>query len=373
MKLLFEREPLHRALSDIVNVVDRIKLLPILDNVKLQIDSEGITLTTTDTELQMVAQLALAEGETIKEPFEITLGAQKFLDIIASVKDEFITVEFDEGKATIRTDQSRFTLATLPVEGFPQLDLSQFDLSVTISKKNLKALITKTSFAISAKDIRAPLRGLLFEAKGATIKTVATDGHRLALAHATLDTEVSEDCRVIVPRKAVLEIVRLVDDSDENITLSINSNFISFTLERYKNLIFASKLIVGQFPAYTSVIPQNNPHTYSTNVGELSYALKQAILINREPTRQVRMNITTDSTKISSKNKDQEDSEISLISTYDGTALEVAFNESYLQEALSTLKNDLLNMKIATASGSILIEETDEQVEVKHVIMPMTI
>ncbi len=374
MKLLFERKPLYQVLQNIASVIDRVKILPILGNVKLQVDESGMVLTTTDTELQMVAQLPMPEGEIAGGKFDTTLGAQKLLDIVSSTTAETIAIEFSDTQAVIHTDYARYNLSTLPSEGFPQLDLTNFDQSITVSKKTLKTLINKVSFAISTKDIRAPLRGMLLEAQGTQIRVVATDGHRLASAVSSLEKEIDSDCSIIIPLKAVTEIKRLLEDEKGDLTLSISDNFISFQLKRTENLTFASKLIVGSFPSYAGVIPQNNDYTFSADCDSFSKTLKQATLINKDSTRQVRLIAKEDDTAtITCLNAEQEKSEVVMSASYDGEHLEIAFNEGYLQQTISTLSQPIINIKISTPTASVLIEEKDDDVHLQHVIMPMTI
>ena len=223
------------------------------------------------------------------------------------------------------------------------------------------------------KDIRAPLRGLLLESDGQTVNAVATDGHRLACA--SIENDECGEFSAIIPRKAIHEIVRLLhDEQDELLKLGINQHFVSFQLARMEQLTFASKLIVGQFPAFREVIPKSNLNSLRVNREEFLLAVKQATLINPEQGCSVRVDLETTQCKISCSNADGESSEVVIPSEFDGEAMPVAFNASYLQNALSSCSLDMVTLSLSGANVGVLIEEQgDDGMLQKHVIMPLTL
>ena len=374
MKYLLDREPLHRILANIASVVERVKVNPILGNVKLQFLQSEMVLTTTDTELQMSARMDLPEGE-MGSAFEITVGAQKLLEITSSVSDETLALEFENGRMVVHTDRSVFTLATMPAGTFPVLDMNQAESTLTIPKKLLKQLLSSVAFAISSKNHRATLRGMLLEAEGSTVNVVTTDGHRLA--RACYEQEESSQYSLIVPRKAVLEIMRLLGDDDDMLELSLNQHMISFNLLGQHNLTFASKLIIGTFPAYRSVIPTDNNCTFRADRVELGKVIKQATLINRDlgVSGSVHLQLESDQCTVSCTNPDGERAEIIIAAQYDGEPMPIAFNASYLQDVLSCCSNDEVALSLSDKNtSSVLIEEkSDSGMRVQHVIMPITL
>ncbi|MDO5653585.1 MAG: DNA polymerase III subunit beta, partial [Brachymonas sp.] len=248
------------ALQSVAGVVERRQTLPILANILLHKQGDAIRLTASDLEIQIRTSESLG-GEA--GDFQTTVGARKLIDILRSMPaDQTVSLDVKDGKAVLKGGKSKFTLQTLPAEDFPLVqEAANFGPAFSVPQKTLKTLLAQVSFAMAVHDIRYYLNGILFVAEGKTLSLVATDGHRLAFASAELDTEVPKQ-EVILPRKTVLELQRLLGDSDEPLELQFASNQARF---RFGKMEFVTKLVEGMFPDYYRVIPKDNK--YSITLG----------------------------------------------------------------------------------------------------------
>ena len=250
MKVTIKREELLPALQIVNGVVERRQTLPILSNLLLSAGPERISMTASDMEVELVASL----DKQCKDGGDITLPARKLLDICRTLPDDAeIRLEAGGDQAQVVSGKSRFTLSTLPAQEYPLVEIADPMVEFTLPQKTLKQLLDRTAFAMAHQDVRYYLNGLLLELNDGKIRAVATDGHRLALfdiEHAlNLDTPI----QIIVPRKGVQELIRLLEDSEEEAAIRISSNHIQI---RLNSLQFTSKLIDGKFPDYSRVIPE---------------------------------------------------------------------------------------------------------------------
>jgi DNA polymerase-3 subunit beta len=210
MKITIKREDLLAPLQQIIGAVERRQTLPILGNVLLKSSGGDLTLSATDLEIEMVANVAADSADDI----QTTIPARKLLDICTALPDSsVINFNIEDTRVSLTSGRSRFTLATLSAQDFPSLDEIQVQQAFAIPQKQLKALFDKTSFAMAQQDVRYYLNGILMEISSGNIKLVATDGHRLALSQGKLDNGEIDERQIIIPRKAVLELSRLLDST----------------------------------------------------------------------------------------------------------------------------------------------------------------
>ena len=249
MKFSIQREVFLQPLSQVIGVVERRQTLPVLANFLISAQGKRVSITGTDMEVELIASVKTeisGEGET-------TVPARKMVDIVRMLPDGAeISVVLEGDKLTVSSGRSRFTLSTLPATEFPATDQVETLEVVNIQEVALKKLLDKTSFAMANQDVRYYLNGLLFEFRGGGLKTVATDGHRLALCDYDGEIGVADNRQLIVPRKGVLELTRMLTDSDDVVELALGKNHIRLVKG---NTIFTSKLIDGRFPDYEAVIP----------------------------------------------------------------------------------------------------------------------
>ena len=223
MKFTIDRESLLKPLQQVIGVVERRQTLPVLGNVLIVADDKGLLMTTTDLEVEIQAQAAVE----IDEGGEITLPARKLVDICKALPENAkIQFSFKDQKAQIKSGKSRFTLATLPAADFPVVEEIKTDCQFAISQDKLKECIERTQFSMAQQDVRYYLNGLMLEIANGLLRTVATDGHRLALCEMEVDTGVSHSRQVIVPRKGIQELQRLLEASDEQVQVEVGTNHI---------------------------------------------------------------------------------------------------------------------------------------------------
>ncbi|WP_116475511.1 DNA polymerase III subunit beta [Zobellella maritima] len=365
MQFTLSREALLRPLQLVSGALGGRPNLPILNNILLQVSNDSLSLTGTDTEVEMVALVGLdgpvTEGRT-------TVPARKLLDICRGLPDGAeLTFTQDTDRLLLRSGRSRFNLSTLPAEDFPNIEDWNSDLEFDINQQVLKKLIESTQFSMAIQDVRYYLNGMLFETEGQWLRTVATDGHRLATCQRQLLADELPAQQVIVPRKGVLELVKLLDQEDQDVRLQIGkSNLRAVT----SGFIFTSKLVDGRFPDYRRVLPRNSDKTLICGREELKQAFSRAAILSNEKFRGVRLYLQDQTLKITANNPEQEEAEEMLDVDYQGSELEIGFNVSYVLDILGTLKSEQVKISLKDASSSGLIEAEDNG-DALYVVMPM--
>jgi len=252
MKISISREQLQKPLQYIAGVVERRQTLPILSNAFIRFDGDSLSLTGTDLEVEVISGVAGVDGEA----GEMTVGARKLLDICRAMPENAeILINQEEEKATIRSGRSRFVLQTLPAGDFPRIETEAWEEEIRLPRTEFRSLLERTSFAMAQQDVRYYLNGLLLDIRSSGIRSVATDGHRLARSELELEHGAKKERQLIVPRKAVLELQRFLADQGEDIAVSINPNHIRADLG---DVVFTSKLIDGRYPDYEKVVPPDS-------------------------------------------------------------------------------------------------------------------
>lgn len=365
MKLSISRDQLLKPLQQVSGVVEKRQTLPVLSNVLMVVEGGKLSLTGTDLEVELIANTELAgnfgDGE-------ITVPARKLLDICkalpASAEIEF---KLDAQKLQLKSGKSRFTLVTLPANDFPNLDESVGAYNFTISQKALKKLIDQTAFAMAHQDVRYYLNGMLFEVTSGRLRTVATDGHRLAMSDVIATTKSDEKMQVIVPRKGVQELSRLLSDDEGEVTITLGSNHIRAELG---NVTFTSKLLDGKFPDYERVLPKGGDKIVLAGREELRQSLSRASILSNEKFRGIRLSLTPGLLRVQANNPDQEEAEDDVSVEYDGDKLEIGFNVQYLLDVLGVLQSSNSKLTFGDANSSVLMEDAENGQSV-YVIMPM--
>ncbi len=364
MKFIVEREHLLKPLQQVSSPLGGRPTLPILGNLLLQVAEDRLSLTGTDLEMEMVAQVALSQSH---EPGATTVPARKFFDICRGLPDGAeITVTQENERMLIRSGRSRFSLSTLPATDFPNLDDWQSEVEFTLPQATLKRLIESTQFSMAHQDVRYYLNGMLFETEGEELRTVATDGHRLAVCSMPVGQALPTHS-VIVPRKGVMELVRMLDGGETPLTLQIGSNNIRASLGDY---IFTSKLVDGRFPDYRRVLPKNPDKTLEAGCDVLKQAFARAAILSNEKFRGVRLYLSNDQLKITANNPEQEEAEEILDVSYQGTEMEIGFNVSYVLDVLNALKSEQVRLLLTDGVSSVQIEDCASQAAA-YVVMPI--
>jgi len=363
MKFTAERESILSPLQAIIGVVERRQTMPVLANVLIVISNQRMRLTASDLEVELSAEVAIATDEA----GEITLPGRKLLDIIKALPEKAaITVSVENDRATIKSGKSRFTLATLPASDFPTVENLEIKQTLTLPQAELRLLLDKTHFAMAQQDVRYYLNGLLFELSDAQLRLVATDGHRLALAEATLSSPVGAGLQVILPRKGVLELQRVLGSTGD-VTISIGTNHMRVAVEGVR---FTSKLIDGKFPDYNRVIPAEPSRLVNADRVVLRTALQRAAILSNEKYRGIRLTLKPGAMVLQAHNPEQEEAEEELEVAHNGEAMEIGFNVNYLLEALAAVDGEQVELGFTDGNSSCLIKALGK-VNSRFVVMPM--
>ncbi|KQW68675.1 MULTISPECIES: DNA polymerase III subunit beta [unclassified Methylibium] len=355
------------ALQAVAGIVERRHTLPVLANVLMRKTGNAIEFTTSDLEIQVRTQ---AEFDGDAGNFSTTVGARKLIDILRTLPaDQNVTLSSAQSKLTLTGGKSRFTLQTLPAEDFPLVqEAADFGPAFSVPQKSLKALIAQVHFAMAVHDIRYYLNGILFVAEGKSLTLVATDGHRLALAQATLDVEMPKQ-EVILPRKTVLELQRLLKDEDAAIEMRFAGNQAKFA---FSGMEFVTKLVEGKFPDYNRVIPKNHKNHVTLGRAPLLASLQRAAILTSEKFKGVRLNFDPGTLRIASSNAEQEEAKEELEIDYGGDAIEIGFNVTYLMDVLANMGQEMVTLSLQDSNSSALVT-VPEQGGFKYVVMPMRI
>ena len=355
------------SLQAVSGIVERRHTLPILANVLIRKHGGKIEFVTSDLEIQVrtSAELGGDAGD-----FSTTVGARKLIDILRSLPaDQTVSLSTAQNKLTLLAGKSRFTLQTLPAEDFPLVqEAAEFGPAFSVPQKTLKSLINQVHFAMAVHDIRYYLNGILFVAEGKALTLVATDGHRLALAQATLDVD-SPKQEVILPRKTVLELQRLLSDAEGAIELQFANNQAKFA---FGGMEFVTKLVEGKFPDYNRVIPKNHKNSVTLGRAPLLASLQRTAILTSEKFKGVRLNLEPGTLRVASNNAEQEEAVDELDIDYNGDSIEIGFNVTYLIDALANMGQDMVKMELADANSSALVTIPDNA-SFKYVVMPMRI
>ncbi len=322
-------------------------------------------MTGTDLEIELVASVDI---DYEVADCKLTLPAKKLLDICKSLPESAeIQLALQDNQVLLKSGQSRFSLSSLPATDFPNLELWQSEVEFSLTRLELRKLIESTHFSMANQDVRYYLNGMSFEVDNADIKAVATDGHRLALAQKQLEQSLSTQRQLIVPRKGVLEMLRLLIADDKKVVIQFGGNHIRVIDEEFT---FSSKLVDGRFPDYRRVLPRGGDKIVSANREWLRNTFARVSILSNEKFRGVRLNLSSGKLKVTANNPEQEQAEEIIDVIYDGPDLEIGFNVSYILEVLSTLKTEDAQITLTDSNSSALIEGVGDQ-EAMYVVMPM--
>ncbi len=361
------RDALLKPLATVSGIVERRHTLPILANILVRKTGNRVSFVSTDIEVQITTHADFGVGDASEST---TVAARKLLDILKALPDTGdVSLSLASKKLSVQSGKSRFALQTLAAEEFPTVaQPTEWAASLTMPQKALKHLLNLVHFAMAQQDIRYYLNGMLLVLDGNQVRGIATDGHRLAYASVTVESDNPRQ-EVIVPRKTVLEILRLLDDTEEPVTVDVGSNQIRFT---FGDVELISKLVEGKFPDYQRVIPQGYTKHFSIGRDTLQRSLQRAAILTTDKFKGVRMQLGDHVLRISSSNAEQEEAQEELDIDFGFEPLDIGFNVSYLLDVLGNLKTDSVQWSVGDANSSALIT-VPENADFKYVVMPMRI
>jgi len=362
-----KRDDLLGPLSAVSGIIERRHTLPILSNVLIERSGGSLAFLATDIEIQITARGSV---DSAGESRTLTVGARKLVDILRALPDgSEVTLQQQDKRLLVKSGKSRFVLQTLPAEDFPRLAKPAGDAArFALPQKALRRLLGLVQYSMAQQDIRYYLNGLLMVVEDKSLKLVATDGHRLAYAAMVLDAKLPRQ-EVIVPRKTVLELAKLLADSDAEVRVELSATQAAFAFD---GIELVSKLVDGKFPDYTRVIPVGHKNKLSLGREVLRQSLLRAAILSNEKFRGVRWVLTDGSLKIVSSNTEQEEAEETLEVGYKGDALDIGFNVNYLLDVLNNVAGGDVECLFGDAASSALMSFPSEA-EFKYVVMPMRI
>jgi DNA polymerase-3 subunit beta len=364
MKFIINREEILTPLQQIVSVIEKRQTMPILSNVLMVVEEDSLCLTGTDLEIQIIAKISIKSAT----PGSITVPARKFLDICRLLPSG-AEIKFDQkdDKIKILSNRSRFSLSCLPADNYPEFSESEFENNFFINAGNFKKALEKTVFCMANQDVRYYLNGLLLNISNSKIKLVASDGHRLAIHEDTLDQGTGYEARIIFPRKAVIELGRLLDDPDTELKIEFSSNNIRIFI---KNLIFSAKLVDSKYPDFGKVFQQAFFEPIPITKQVLKDTLTRVAILSNEKFKGVTLDIKSQALRVSTHNPDHDEAEEEFAIDYSGEPISIAFNAQYLLDAVTNLDSEIAVLTIASNSSSCFIAEPNES-NYKFIVMPM--
>ena len=365
IELTLPRNDLLNPLQSIIGAIERRQTMPMLANVLIRSDGNNLEFTATDLEITLQAR-SLENGA---QEGSAVLPARKLLEICKNLPDgKDVDIRADNEKAVIKAGKSRFSLVCLPAEDFPeQQEGKGATVQFSLDSGILSELIAHTAFSMAHQDVRYYLNGLMLELGSSLIRSVATDGHRLAYAESPVSLEVTESQQVIVPKKGVLELQRWLDGDEGQLDITLNPN--SIRIESATRTL-VSKLIDGRFPDYNRVIPE-----LAENIGVLDRvafreSLQRAAILSNEKYRGIRLILEQDKLTLQAHNSEQEEAQEELPMEYDGERLEVGFNVQYLMDICNTIDHETLELSIQDPNSSALLRDPSKP-GMRYVVMPM--
>ena len=366
MKISINREDILPALSTAASVVEKRQTLPILSNLLIINSKNGLSVTGSDLEVEVNAQTKNVKGDE----GAVTLLANKLVDVCRALPSNAqITIEKKGDNAVVRSGNSRFTLKTLSSDDYPSLHSIDFEERFTIPAAKLKRLLDDTAFSMSVHDVRFYLNGVLFDIKDSSLVSVATDGHRMSKSEIALDTTVSEPRRVIVPRKAVQEILRMVssvEDPKAVVTLEINPKHLRINLG---SITLTTSLIDGQFPEYESIIGVDLDKEILVDRQEFISSLSRMAVLADERVHDITLNVSDNLIKLTTRHPEQGDAEDEIICVYDGESVSASFNVNYLLDALKVIDNETAVIKMKDKDSVCTVTDS-KRLEAVWLVMP---
>ncbi|CAB1274098.1 DNA polymerase III subunit beta [Candidatus Nitrosacidococcus tergens] len=365
MHFLIECEEIIKHLIIICGVVERRNTLPILSNALLIAQDQALTLVTTNLDIEIKTTLSIQQ----RIPGRVTVSAKKILDICRTIPPQsMLEIQKKNEQLYIKAENNQFILSTLPVDNFPLTEgFSDID-KIELTQIELKNLLQQAAFCMANQDARYYLNGLLIEIESCRISAVATDGHRLAISCLAKNFQDREKIQIIIPRKGVLELIRLLGQTNDLVILMLGSNQLKVEFQGFSLL---SKLIDGQFPDYKQVLPAGYNKQLNVHREMLKQALVKANILTKDKFHGVRLELLNSKLQITATNNENETAKIEIEANYTGDALEIAFNNTYLIEILSNITTDEVKLEFINNNNSCLITPISNQDNYKYILMPM--
>ena len=366
MNIKIDRELLLTPLGNVSGIVEKRHALPILSNLLIESEQGNLRFTATDLEVQISTYIKTE----LPEDFQITISAQKLFDITRALPEKSkIDIQIEDNKVTVKAKKSRFNLQTLPAKDYPVMKKEENEIvDLKLTQKEFKDLLKQVDFAMAQQDIRYYLNGLLIEIKEKNINIVGTDGHRLSFTSSSINTS-NAPTQVIVPRKTIIELVKLLNDTEDPIEISFSKSQVCF---KFSDINLITKIIDGKFPDYSRVIPEGHQNSFNINRSLLLESMLRASILSNDKYRGIRMVVEGNNLKLVSNNSEHEEAEEELEIDYKGDKIDIGFNVTYLIDVLTNIQSDQLTIAFNDSSSSCLVTIPNNE-KYKYVVMPMRI
>ena len=367
MKLTIDRMSLLRPLGHVQSVVERRNTIPILANVVLRAEEGELSLTATDMDMDIATEV----GCSVMTSGTTTMSAHLLYDIARKLPDGAeVEIAVNDGHAMVSAGRSSFRLPTLPVEDFPAISSNELPVNFSLTAADMRDLIDATRFAISTEETRYYLNGIyIHKAESGELCAVATDGHRLAMTRQALPSGAAQMPSIILPRKAVSELRKLLDDFDGDVLVGLSETRAEF---RFGVVRLTSKLIDGTFPDYTRVIPVGNDRIMQVDVSAFSAAVDRVSTVASEKSRAVKMGLKSGVLTLSASNTDASSATEELEVSYDGPEMEIGFNARYLLDIAGQVNSDMVEFALADQGSPSLVRAPGDEASL-FVLMPMRV
>ena len=366
MNIKIDRELLLTPLGNVSGIVEKRHALPILSNLLLESEQGNLKFTATDLEMQISTHIKTE----LSKDFQITASAKKLFDITKALPEKSkIDIQIEENKIIVKAKKSRFNLQTLPPQDYPVMKKEEEGaIELKLSQKEFKDLLKQVDFAMAQQDIRYYLNGLLIEVKEKNINIVGTDGHRLSFTSLELKLP-TKPIQVIVPRKTIVELVKLLKDTNDPLEISFSKNQVNF---KFNDIDLITKVIDGKFPDYSRVIPEGHNNVFNIDRVVLLDSMLRASILSNDKYRGIRMAVEENNLKLVSNNSEQEQAEEELEIDYKGDKINIGFNVTYLIDVLTNIQSAQLTIAFKDSNSSCLVT-IPNNAKYKYVVMPMRI
>lgn len=372
VQFVIERSHLLKSLGHVQSVVEKRGTIAVLSNVKIDAKADGVSLTATDMDLAIIEKVPA----TVGKQGSTTVPAHTFYDIVRKLPEGAqieISTSADGGKVSIKAGSSKFSLACLPVDDFPVMAEGELDHSFALKSAECKALVQKPSFAISTEETRYYLNGIYLhvagEDDGKVLRAVATDGHRLARIEVALPAGADDMPGVIVPRKAIYELRKLLEEGEGDVSVSLSESKIRFA---YGNAVLVSKLIDGNFPDYERVIPANNDKIMEIDCKSFIQSVDRVSVISTEKSRAIKFQLDNGKLTLSANSPEHGTASEEIDAIYSAGPIEVGFNSRYLLEMMNQIEGDTAQFLLNDGASPAIVRDTADMGAL-YVIMPMRV